>query len=128
MGIEIERKFLVRDDRWRGLAPGIPYRQGYLHADGERAVRVRTAMALNTRMERVHCRPWGLSGGLEGMGNEVALRIGGKTVNCPIYQREKLDVGHKIVGPAVIEQFDCTSVIEAGQTAEVDPFKNLIVR
>lgn len=42
MGREIERKFLVKDDRWRGLAPGVPYRQGYLPATGA-TVRVRIA-------------------------------------------------------------------------------------
>ena len=41
MGIEIERKFLLRGDGWRGLATGEIYRQGYLYGDGTPAVRVR---------------------------------------------------------------------------------------
>jgi N-methylhydantoinase B len=28
----------------------------------------------------VHCPPWGLAGGKEGMGNQVALRIGGREI------------------------------------------------
>ncbi len=47
---------------------------------------------------------------------------------CPVYQRERLDVGHEFAGPAVIEQYDCTIVIEPGQVAKVDAYKNLIVR
>lgn len=43
MGTEIERKFLVRGDGWKQLAPGVPYRQGYLNSDKERTVRVRLA-------------------------------------------------------------------------------------
>lgn len=43
MGTEIERKFLVRGDAWRGLAPGVPYRQGYLDATRGCVVRVRMA-------------------------------------------------------------------------------------
>ena len=43
MGKEIERKFLVIDDAWRNLAPGVLYRQGYLCAAPERTVRVRLA-------------------------------------------------------------------------------------
>ena len=43
MSLEIERKFLVKNDGWRGLAPGIPYRQGYLSIEPERTVRVRLA-------------------------------------------------------------------------------------
>lgn len=43
MGREIERKFLVNGDAWRGLAPGTLYRQGYLCGAKERTVRVRVA-------------------------------------------------------------------------------------
>lgn len=42
MGIEIERKFLLKDDSWRALAKGTQYRQGYLNSEKERVVRVRT--------------------------------------------------------------------------------------
>lgn len=41
MGIEIERKFLVRGVVWKSLAAGELFRQGYLSADPERTVRVR---------------------------------------------------------------------------------------
>lgn len=40
MAQEIERKFLVNDESWRGAA-GTLYRQGYLSTDPERTVRVR---------------------------------------------------------------------------------------
>jgi len=43
MGIEIERKFLVRMDKWTAPAEGTRYRQGYLSLDPERIVRVRLA-------------------------------------------------------------------------------------
>nr|WP_321467631.1 CYTH domain-containing protein [uncultured Desulfobulbus sp.] len=43
MAHEIERKFLLANDQWRGLVPGIHYRQGYLHADSACTVRVRIA-------------------------------------------------------------------------------------
>jgi len=43
MAIEIERKFLVKDDRWRSLATGVVYRQGYITASRDRTVRVRVA-------------------------------------------------------------------------------------
>ena len=43
MGKEIERKFLVVGDAWRGLVPGTRYRQGYLSTVKERTVRVRVA-------------------------------------------------------------------------------------
>jgi adenylate cyclase len=43
MGREIERKFLLASDGWRGLTEGVDYRQGYLCANPERTVRVRIA-------------------------------------------------------------------------------------
>jgi N-methylhydantoinase A len=55
------------------------------------------------------------------------VRFDGKTVDCPIYQRERLDVGLTFAGPAVLDQFDCTTVICPGQTVRVDEWKNLIV-
>jgi adenylate cyclase len=39
---EIERKFLVKGDAWRGKSVGKRYRQGYLSTVKERTVRVRT--------------------------------------------------------------------------------------
>ena len=43
MGVEIERKFLVAGEGWRGLAPGELFWQGYLLAEPGRTVRVRLA-------------------------------------------------------------------------------------
>jgi adenylate cyclase len=40
MALEIERKFLVRDDEWRDVE-GLVFRQGYLSTIKERTVRVR---------------------------------------------------------------------------------------
>ena len=42
MAVEIERKFLVRDDTWRH-AQGVYICQGYLNRDKQRTVRVRIA-------------------------------------------------------------------------------------
>ncbi len=41
MAKEIERKFLVTSDAWRGLGVAIPYCQGYLHSDETSVIRVR---------------------------------------------------------------------------------------
>ncbi len=42
MGKEIEKKFLIINDDWRGLGTGEPYCQGYLNSEKGRTVRVRT--------------------------------------------------------------------------------------
>jgi adenylate cyclase len=41
MGQEIERKFLVKQDNWRGQTQGVVYRQGYLSTNNGLTVRVR---------------------------------------------------------------------------------------
>ncbi len=41
MNIEIERKFLVKNDDWRRLAEPVYYRQAYLNEPGGNTVRVR---------------------------------------------------------------------------------------
>lgn len=40
---EIERKFLVTGDGWRGMAPAVLYRQGYIARTQDRVVRIRVA-------------------------------------------------------------------------------------
>ncbi len=42
MGVEIERKFLIDKNIWQPGVPGVNIRQGYIVADEERTVRVRT--------------------------------------------------------------------------------------
>ncbi|GAB3560638.1 CYTH domain-containing protein [Spirosoma fluminis] len=43
MGIEIERKYLVKGNDWKKLGEGQFYQQGYLSDHPDRTVRVRTA-------------------------------------------------------------------------------------
>ena len=48
-------------------------------------------------------------------------------VDTPIFQRAELRTGHKITGPAIIEQVDSTVVIPPGVPAEVDKYLNIIL-
>ena len=36
----------------------------------------RAQVSSGPQIERAHCKPWGLQGGLAGTGNDVALRLG----------------------------------------------------
>jgi N-methylhydantoinase A len=49
-------------------------------------------------------------------------------LHCQIYTRDLLEPGHRISGPAIVEQLDTTTVIHPEQEAAVDEYKNLIVR
>lgn len=48
-------------------------------------------------------------------------------VDCPIYNRYRLDGGCVLTGPAIVEEIDSTTVIHTGYQAAVDRFGNLIL-
>lgn len=45
----------------------------------------------------------------------------------PIYQRQKFLIGNRITGPAIIEQYDATTLLPPGWQAIVDRFSNLLI-
>ncbi len=51
----------------------------------------------------------------------------GDFVETPLYARERLRPGHRIAGPAIIEQMDSTTVLAPGQAADVHPTGVLLV-
>ncbi len=48
-------------------------------------------------------------------------------VKCPVYTREKLKPGNMICGPAVIEQYDATTVVYPNWKTRVDGFGNFLM-
>ncbi len=48
--------------------------------------------------------------------------------DTPVYWRDDIGAGARIAGPAIVEQFDSTTVIPPDVTAEVDQWRNLIMR
>lgn len=44
-----------------------------------------------------------------------------------IFDRDRLQTGNRIEGPAVIEQMDSTTFILPGQTATVDAYHNIVI-
>jgi N-methylhydantoinase A len=48
-------------------------------------------------------------------------------VGVPVYSRDKLRAGHHFSGPAIVEQYDSTTVICPGQAVMVDRYGNLAV-
>jgi N-methylhydantoinase A len=58
---------------------------------------------------------------------DVWLPEAGGFVSCPVYDRDRLDAGNRITGPAIVEQMDTTTVILPGMVARVEPYLNLIL-
>jgi N-methylhydantoinase B len=74
---QLESKYPVFVER-HALRPdsgGAGRRRGGLGI--ESIVQARADLTLNTQIDRVHCAPWGLEGGLDGFGNAVAVRRDG---------------------------------------------------
>jgi len=71
---------------------------------------------------------------LEGEDASAALKtrrpvyIQGGIVETGIYDRGALHPGNRIQGPAVVEQFDSTTLVLPGQTCTVDTYRNLVIQ
>jgi N-methylhydantoinase A len=51
----------------------------------------------------------------------------GDWIPAKIYDRAKLKTGNKVRGPAIITEFDSTTVVLRGFTAEIDRFHNILI-
>jgi len=45
-----------------------------------------------------------------------------------VYNRDRFEPGHRIAGPAIVEQLDTTTVIQPEQEATVDAYRNIIIK
>lgn len=48
-------------------------------------------------------------------------------VEAVVYERDGLDIGVRIEGPCIVEQFDATTIVPAGWSAQVDEYRNLVL-
>jgi N-methylhydantoinase A len=60
--------------------------------------------------------------------DEHQVYFSGGFMPTTIYDRSKLVPGNRIEGPAIVTEFDSTTVVLAGHAAEVDRYLNLIIR
>lgn len=72
----------------------------------------------------------------EGVGEDPALAyLGDRLVHFPgpgtrqtrIFARERLRPGNCFEGPAIVEEYDSTTVVPPGQTCQVDAFLQLVI-
>ena len=60
-------------------------------------------------------------------GERVVRFDGARATVSALYERDKLDPGAMLAGPAIVEQFDATTAIPPGWHATVDGFRNLVL-
>jgi N-methylhydantoinase A len=90
-----------------------------------RAVRVqtlgRTAKPEQREVERVH------SPVSSALRSRRQAFFDGRFVDTPVYDGDSVGYGHRIEGPAIVEERFTTIVIQPGHVAEVDRFGNYVV-
>jgi len=59
--------------------------------------------------------------------SEAAVFLDGASRRAPIYRRADLEPGHAFVGPAIVAQDDCTTVVPPGLGVRVDGWGNLLI-
>jgi N-methylhydantoinase A len=76
-------------------------------------------------------RPWSTEGHGAEEGRKTSRRVyfaeAGDYVDCPVYDRYRLAVGCRFNGPAIVEEFDSTTVVHPGYHAVVDRLGNLLI-
>jgi len=61
------------------------------------------------------------------IGKRMVYFTSEQAVACPVYNREKLRPGQEIAGPAIIQEYACTTVMLAGDRATVAEAGQLII-
>lgn len=82
----------------------------------ENTVQARADLMLNAQVERMHCKPWGLNGGLDAEGNSVVLRAEGEW---------KEDFPNAKLLTARIKEGDAFAVRSGGGGGFGDPYSRM---
>lgn len=61
------------------------------------------------------------------IGKRLVYLTSEHAVECPVYSREKLAPGYEIIGPAIIQEYACTTVLLAGDRATVAEAGQLVI-
>ena len=92
---------------------------GYAYRTGEVVELVNWKVTGLGRVERPRLEPPPAT----GSGRPVGERAG-----FTVYRREDLPAGFRAAGPAIVEEYGSTTVVEAGFELEVDRLANLVLR
>jgi N-methylhydantoinase A len=80
-------------------------------------------------------RPVNLASSAQAAGSIEAARRGsrrclfdGKAVETPAYDWDRMEPGHRVAGPALIDDKTTTVLVVPGFSCEVDAYGNLVLR
>ena len=102
------------------------------HAAKERPVevvsyRLRVRVAVPKYRPRPEASPRAARQADAEKGRRTVYFDGETPVQATLYERDRLDIGASVTGPAIVEQFDATTVVAPGWRARVDSYRNLIL-
>jgi N-methylhydantoinase A len=107
------------------------HRDGYGYAmpsEAAEIVTVRlTAIGLRPKPQ-FRSEPLGAADARPALKGERRVYMDAAFHEIPVYERRLLRAGMQIAAPAIVEQFDSTTVLFNGYDLSVDSFKNLIIR
>jgi N-methylhydantoinase A len=63
----------------------------------------------------------------EAVVDEHEVYFQGEWLPTRVYERAKLRPGHRVEGPAIVTEFDSTTVVLSGYAAEIDRYLNLLI-
>jgi N-methylhydantoinase A len=101
---------------------------GYFNPDD--AVEVVNLRLTARGLIKTPSRPWRegrATGAPEPIGHRDVWFTADAAVRTPVHDRDALRAGHELVGPAVIEQLDATSLLYPGDRLRVDDGFNLLI-
>ena len=114
----LEERFHAEHDRVYGFS-----------APGEPTECVSLRVTTVGRIAKLPLRPVESSGAAGPSEHRpVFFAESGGYVDCPVYDRYRLPGEAGFPGPAVIEEFDSTTIVHPGYAVEVDAYGNLIIR
>jgi N-methylhydantoinase A len=102
------------------------------HAAGDRPVevvsyRLRVRVAVPKHEPREQPPPAQPRAAAEAMKGTRTIVHGGAPLQATLYERDRLAVSSHIAGPAIVEQFDATTVVPPDWSGCVDGFRNLVL-
>ncbi len=107
------------------------HERAYGHASpGEPVEFVNLRLTAMGRIGKPRLRAVGESGGTTAQAKgtrQVYFAERGGFTDVPLYDRYALRAEHVVAGPAIIEEFDSTTVVHPGYAAKVDVYGNLLI-
>ena len=102
------------------------------HAARERPVevvsyRLRVRVAVPKYEPRETAAPPSPRSVADAVKGKRSVSFNGSVTDAVLYERDRLDIGATIAGPALVEQFDATTVVPPGWRGRVDGFRNLVL-